>query len=153
MAYSTLDDIKKILPEETIIQLTDDENLAPATIDPTDEDHVAIISRIDEAIAAADATIDAYCQGRYTVPLTPVPPKISQISVDLTIYNLFSRRDMDMPEIRKERNKEAVRFLEKVAEDKIQLGVSSPSPLGSDSSSMSSEASARVFTRDKMKGF
>lgn len=153
MSYSTLEDLKKLLQEETIIQLTDDENLSPTAIDPTDEDHAAIVGRIDEAIAAADATIDSYCQDRYTVPLSPVPAKISQISVDLTIYNLFSRRDMDMPEIRKERNKEGIRFLEKVSKDEIHLGVSSPSPLGADSSSMSSEASRRVFTREKMKGF
>ncbi|MCK9195443.1 MAG: DUF1320 domain-containing protein [Syntrophales bacterium] len=152
MPYCTLDNIRNLLPEETIIQLTDDENLSPAAIDPTDEDHAAIIGRIDEAIAAADATIDAYCQSRYPVPLSPVPPKINQLAVDIAIYNLYSRRDMGMPEIRAERNKEAIRFLEKVADDKIKLGVSTPAPVGADTC-MSSEASTRVFTRDKMKGF
>ncbi len=150
--YCTLADIEKLLPEETIIQLTDDENLSPTAIDPTDETHTAIIGRIDEAIAAADATIDSYCQGRYTVPLSPVPAKIKLLSVDIGIYNLYSRRDMAMPEIRGDRNKEAIRFLEKVADGKVQLGASTPAPVDAPSSA-DSAADTRIFTRDKMQGF
>ncbi len=152
MPYTTLAGLKEAIPEETIIQLTDDENLGPTAIDPTDEDHVAIIGRIDGAIAAADATIDAYCQGRYSVPLSPVPAKTAQVSADVTIYNLYSRRDVGMPEIRADRNKEAIRFLEKVAEGKVKLGAASPAPAVA-ASSADSEAATRVFTRDKMQGF
>jgi len=155
MAYSTIDDIRKQLPEATIIQLTDDEKLNPATIDPEDEDCVKIISRIDEAVAAADGTIDAYCQSRYVIPLSPVPPKIRQISVDIAVYNLYSRKTLSMPEIRTERNKESLRFLEKVADGKIRLGASSPLPADSESSGSAASfgANDRIFTTTKMKGF
>ncbi len=112
---------------------------------------------IDEAIvtratADADATIDAYCQGRYTVPLSPVPPKIRQVSVDIAIYNLYSRRDDTAPEIRKDRYKEAIRFLEKVAEGKIELGAATPVPTTS-GNAVDIDNEDRIFSRTKMSGF
>lgn len=152
MAYCTLDDLKKVLPETALIQLTDDENLAPLLIDPADGDCALIIGRIDEAIAAADGTIDAYCQSRYTLPLSPIPPKINQVSADLAAYNLYSRQDMPLPEIRAERNREAVRFLEKVADGKINLGVSTPAPVNTDNA-VNITGGTRQFTRDKMGGW
>ncbi|MBV6343462.1 DUF1320 domain-containing protein, partial [Candidatus Magnetobacterium casense] len=62
MPYSTLADIKKLIPEDSVIQLTDDEGLG-----------VTNQTRIDEAIAGADGEIDSYCGSRYTVPFSPVP--------------------------------------------------------------------------------
>lgn len=111
MAYSIQDDILNQLDEDTLIQLTDDEGVG--SVDAT------VVAR---AIADADATIDAYCQSRYTVPLDPVPDKIRQVSVDIAIYNLYSRR-RGAPDDRKDRHKEAIRFLERVGEGKIGLGV------------------------------
>ena len=100
MAYCTQDDILDQVDESVLIQLTDPDGAA------IDED---VVTR---AIEDADATIDSYCQGRYTIPLSPVPDKIRQISVDITIYNLFSRRGDTAHETRKDRHKEAIRFLE-----------------------------------------
>ena len=97
MSYCTLTNILNLISEATLIALTDD-----AGAGEVDDAKVAA------AIADADATIDSYCQGRYTIPLSPVPSKIVQISVDIAVYNLYSRSDLDMPEVRKERNKEAV---------------------------------------------
>jgi len=72
MAYCTQDDILYLLNETALIQLTDDDGAGE--ID--DE-------KVTRAIADADAAIDAYCQDRYAVPLSPVPAKIRQISVDI----------------------------------------------------------------------
>lgn len=141
MSYCTLTNILNLISEATLIALTDD-----AGAGEVDDAKVAA------AIADADATIDSYCQGRYTIPLSPVPSKIVQISVDIAVYNLYSRSDLDMPEVRKERNKEAVRFLEKVAAGGIRLGVSSPAPTDTDNSA-SIESNSRIFTRDKMAEF
>ena len=47
MAYCTLDDIKKLLPEESVLELTDDEALGSI-----------VQGRVDEAIAQADAEIE-----------------------------------------------------------------------------------------------
>jgi len=141
MAYCIQDDILNQLEESALIELTDDENTG-AVVD-------AVVAR---AIADADATIDAYCQGRYSVPLSPVPEKIRQVSVDIAIYNLYSRRGDVVPEVRKDRYREAVRFLEKVADGKITLGTTTPSPTNTENT-VNIDGSDRIFTRDKMAGF
>ena len=141
MAYSAKSDILEQLDEAILIQLTDDDGIGAV-----DDD------KVTRAIADADATIDAYCQGRYSIPLDPVPDKMRQISVDLAVYNLYSRRGDAAPETRKDRHKEAIRFLEKVSEGKISLGSSTPSP-ETTGNSVDIDQNDRIFTRDKMSGF
>lgn len=141
MAYSAQSDILEQMDETTLIQLTDDAGGGEADGD-----------KVTRAIADADATIDAYCQGRYTVPLSPVPDKIRSVSVDIAIYNLYSRRDDTAPETRKDRYKDAIRFLEKVAEGKIDLGSATPAA-ETTGNAVSIDQNDRIFTRDKMTGF
>ena len=141
MPYCTQENILDRIDEAALIQLTDE-----AGEGEIDDD------KVTAAIADADATIDAYCQGRYTLPLSPVPPKITQISVDIAVYNLYSHSDLEMPEVRKERNKEAVRLLERVAAGTISLGASTPAQANTDNA-VSMDSNARIFTRSKMDGF
>jgi len=141
MAYCIQDDILSLVDATTLIQLTD-----TAGAEEIDDD------KVTRAIADADATIDAYCQNRYTIPLSPVPPKIRQLSVDIAVYNLYSHSDLGMPEIRKERNKEAIRFLERVTDGKINLGASTPAKVDTDNA-VTFDTGSRNFTRDKMEGF
>jgi len=140
MPYSIQDDILEQIDESILIRLTDPSG---AAIDD------GVVTR---AIEDADATIDSYCQGRYTVPLSPVPDKIRQVSVDIAMYNLFSRRGDAAPEVRKDRHKEAIRFLERVADGKITLGAATPAQSNTpDTVNISSND--RIFDRDKMSGF
>lgn len=153
MAYCTFDDITKALDETTIIQLTDDENLKPTAVDTGDPDHAPIIGRIDEAIETADAEIDGYCAVKYSVPLSPVPPVVNKLSVDLAIYYLYSRRSI--PEKVEKRYERAVARLKDIARGLLSLGVE-PEPAASvaaDSAQANKTASDRVFTRDSLKGF
>jgi len=140
MAYSTQADILEQVEENLLIRLTDDAN--SGAIDP---------DKVTRAIADADATINAYCQGRYTMPLSPVPDKIRQVSVDIAIYNLYSRRGDSAPETRKERHQAAIRFLERVNDGKITLGAVTPARTNT-RDTVEIESNGRVFTRDKMGG-
>ena len=143
MAYSTLDDIKKLLPEEALIQLTDDENLG-----------VVNQGRVDEAIAQADAEINSYCASKYTVPFTTVPAIAKKISVDLAIYNLYSRKVDIIPETRAERYKNAIRQLEGISKGTISLGVDpAPAATTEGGAETNKAESDRIFTRDKLEGF
>jgi phage gp36-like protein len=144
MAYSAQDDILDQLDEAILIQLTDDEGTGSVNAD-----------RVAQAIADADAEIDGYLASRHQVPLDPVPENIRKYSVDIAIYNLFSRRADTLPDTRKERYQAAVRYLEKVAEGKWTLGANDPdgNPSSSDRPQMSPENPERLFTRDTMKGF
>jgi phage gp36-like protein len=141
MAYCTQENILARIDEANLIQLTDE--AGNGEIDD---------SKVTAAIADADATVDAYCQGRYTLPLSPVPPKITQVSVDIAVYNLYSHSDLAMPEIRQERNKDAIRFLEKVAAGTISLGAATPAPANTDNT-VNVDYNDRIFTRGKMSGF
>jgi len=153
MPYCTLNDIKKLLPEETLIQLTDDENLKPAAIDPGNAAHAKIIGRIDEAIATADAEIDGYCAGRYSVPFSPVPPVIKGLSVEIAVYRLYQRRTV--PERTEKSYDKAVARLKDISKGLMTLGVA-PQPAPADTGdgvSVNCTAEDRIFTRDTLKGF
>mgnify|MGYP001559306276 FL=1 len=143
MAYSTLTDLKKLIPEITIIQLTDDENIGAVNQ-----------SRVDEAIAQADAEIDSYCGGRYAVPFTTVPDIAKKISVDIAIYNLYSRRVESLPETRADRYKNAIRQLEGIAKGLVSIG-EQPEPPAPDTggTQINVTSNDRVFTRETLGNF
>jgi len=151
--YCSLDDIKKLLPEEIIIELTDDETLKPAAIDPGNSAHAKIIGRIDEAIATADAEIGGYCAGRYSVPFDPVPPVVKGLSVEIAIYRLYQRRTV--PERIGKTYDKAVARLKDISKGLMTLGVATPPAAAAtgDGVGVNCTAEDRIFTRDTMKGF
>ena len=108
--YSVLDDIKKLLPDVLLLQLTDDENTG-----------VINTSRVSEAIAQADAEIDLSCGMIYQVPFVIVPPIIKKHSVDIAIYNLYSRRVEEIPQTRDDRYRNAKKELGDIASGSLSL--------------------------------
>jgi phage gp36-like protein len=99
MAYCTRADIEALVSAETLRQLTDDEQAGDV------DDSI-----VDACIASADASIDGYLRGRYTVPLAtvPVPQLVLDISRDIAVYNLFSRKgEGGVPEIFSSRKNDA----------------------------------------------
>lgn len=144
MPYSTLDDLIKLLPEETLIQLTDDEGAGEANQ-----------ARIDEAISQADAEIDSYAGGRYGVPLASPPDLIRKLSVDISIYHLYSRRVEEIPATRADRYKAAVRILDNIAKGIVTLGITPPTApsLQSKTAETNKPLDTNVFNRDSLLGF
>ncbi|MEW5745278.1 MAG: DUF1320 domain-containing protein [Nitrospirota bacterium] len=143
MPYSTLDDLKKPLPEKNIIELTDDDGLG--VVDQT---------KVDEAIAYADQLIDGYLRGRYSLPLSTVPGLIKQLSVDLAIFHLYGRRfEMELPEGIMARYKNAIKLLEQIQKGLISLGIESAST-GSQGIYKSNKTSDdRTFSKDILDTF
>ena len=142
MPYSTYNDIKKMIPELALINLTDDTDTGVANQDD-----------IAEAIAQADAEIDTYCGARFHTPFAAVPDVIRKTSVDIAIYNLYSRRAEKIPETRVDRYKNAVRILEHISKGEISIGID-PEPAKSSHGSPESNKrlNDRVFTRDRLRG-
>ncbi|MDR2018565.1 MAG: DUF1320 domain-containing protein [Syntrophobacterales bacterium] len=141
--YSTIDDIKKLLPEGALIQLTDDEDTG-----------APVIARIDEAVVQADAEINAYCAGRYIVPFATTPDVIKKCSVDIAIYNLYSRHVEEIPETRADRYKNAIRLLEAIAKGTISIGAAEElSTNNSDSAVNTKTNDDRTFTKESLAGF
>lgn len=143
MAYSTITDIDEQLDESVLIGLTDDENTGSVNT-----------GRVDRAIADADAEIDAYCGGRYPVPFTEAAPMVRKLSVDIALYNLFSRRSAaGVPSERKDRHDAAIRFLRDVAQGRASLGSDAPAASDDDGPAASRSADDRIFTLTTMEGF
>jgi len=119
MPYSTLEDFLEQLAESVLIDLTD-ETMA-GVVDQT---------RIDWAIAKADAVIDAHCAGRYAVPFDPVPALARSFSADLGIYNLFARRPNigEIPEAIKTQQAQALAYLKRVQSGEAGMGADAATP-------------------------
>jgi phage gp36-like protein len=139
--YCTLDDIKKQIPEETILQLTDDAGLGEI-------DQVIV----DEAITNACAIIDGYCSSRYLIPFAVVPAIIKPVAVDLAVYNLYARRVETMPEVRAANQKNAIKLLVDISQGRIQFGAQAATSAVQPQQSPSITSSPRLFSRDKMRG-
>lgn len=79
MAYSALSDLLKEFNYEELAKLTGDSSGQQINED-----------RVNYAIKNADAIIDSYLYGRYTVPLNePIDEIVRKISIDLAIFHLY----------------------------------------------------------------
>lgn len=137
MAYCTIDDIEKMIPEDILIRLTDDEGTG-----------VINEAWVQEAIDSASEEIDTYIGGRVKLPITgAVPAILGKLNADIGIFNLYSRYKEDIPETRETRYKNAIRLLEKISEGKVSLGLQPP-PDPPDEGKYSD--GGRVQVRDKI---
>jgi phage gp36-like protein len=104
MAYCTLADLKAHMPEEEILQITDQHDT-----DEIDEE------KIDEYIRRADSTIDGYLRGRFSLPLTTVPGDIRNISIELAIYYMYkSQLALTLPEAAKKNFSDSMSMLKDI---------------------------------------
>ena len=112
MAYSVQADVLKLMSKDSLIHLSNDSEYA----DVIDTDNLT------QAIADADALINDYLRARYTVALTSVPDTVKKISIDLAIFNLWSRRpETVMPESVILRKTDALQYLKDVQAGKVML--------------------------------
>jgi phage gp36-like protein len=117
MSYCSYDDIRGIVPDEVLIQLTDDANIGEVDT-----------AKVTDAIDNAGSAVDGYAAGRYAVPFAPVPRLIMVTTLDIAIYNLFSRRE-NVPENRKDRYKNAIKTCEALADGKLTIGEAEAPPV------------------------
>lgn len=138
MAYCTLDDLKKYLPEEDLVQLTDD--AGAGAIDT---------AKTAEAIAAADALIEGYTRGRYVVPFDPVPDLIRQISARLALYELFNRKQaLKVPDQIRKTYEDQLALLDRLRKGEVTLSATAAATGGVSSDYRTSKTDAdRVFPK------
>lgn len=143
MAYSTLTDITKLIPAETVLRLTDDEGLG--SIEQ---------SRVADAVANADAEVDSYLGRRYSVPLGAVPDVIRKLSADIAVYNLYSRRVQEMPPVWAQRYRNALVALKGIAGGGVSLG-QDPAPGAKTEGGVETNTTEddRTFTKDTLEGY
>ncbi len=137
MAYCSQSDLLTMISQEELAELTADLGDLP---DPF---------VVAEVIAQAEAEIDVYLGSRYALPLTPTPPRLKALAVDMTIYQLYSRRSA-VPAVRRERYAAAVAFLKAVAAGNLSLEASEEA--GGAAGEVAGFASeGRLFSRTTLK--
>lgn len=143
MAYSTQLDLEAKVELSLLVQLTDDNK--SGSLNPI---------FITKAISGADAVINSYLRGKYVVPLSPVPEVINELSSDIALFNLYSRRSayFELPKSLSDKYKTAISMLKDMRDGKQDLGVEPPPP---PSEAIVAEVSGpgRLFTEDSMKDF
>ena len=139
--YSSQSDIERLIPPDTIYQLTND-----GVAGGTDTDV------LEESIRQADAEIDSYCGTFLTVPFVVVPDIIKKISVDIAIYNLYSRKVEEIPPARNDRYKNAIRQLEGISKGTISIGAVQGEVTKGEILS-STDAENRVFTMNTLSTY
>ncbi len=143
--YCSVDDINSIVPASTLVQLTDDTN--GNTLNE------AIVT---QAIQFASDEIDLYLGGLYTVPLATVPDIIKRLCIDLTTYNLYTRRfgfELQMPESMLQRRKEILRQLEQIQSGKLDLGIDTATSPGQGYYKTNKTKWSRVFSQHRLREF
>jgi phage gp36-like protein len=142
MSYIVQADLLGQISEPQLTQLTDD--AGSGVIDDV---------KVAQAITDAEAEINGYVATRYSTPIAaPVPDLIKKLAIDISVYNLWRRRQK-IPELIRTAYEDAVKKLEAIAKGTITLGVD-PAPAESTKGSAGETSGPeRVFDRDKLGNF
>lgn len=111
MDYCTIEDIETQTSTPTLIQLTSDDG----------QEEINRVVAL-EAILYSSTLIDGYLRGRYSLPLDTHFPLLRILSIDLSIYRLYSRRMRnEMPEVIETAYKNAISALRDIQKGVITL--------------------------------
>lgn len=109
MSYTSKAEMIERFGEREIVQLTDRDRAG-------DVDDALL----ERAIADAAAEAETYIAARYTLPLPNVPPALGRVVADIARYRLY---DDQSPEEVRDRYRDAVRWLERVARGEVTLAI------------------------------
>ena len=109
--YAAMGDLLHLISEAELIQLTDDDGFG-----------VVDVLLVEAALTRADQKIDSYL-GNLTeqLPLNPVPPMITQVSAKLGLFELYLRRQAELPDSWVGERKSLLQYLSDLAAGKTKL--------------------------------
>jgi phage gp36-like protein len=139
MPYCTSQDLIDRFGEQEVLELTD-------------RNQTGVIDKavLEQAIADADAEIDAYLAGRYKLPLGHVPAVLPRIACDLVRYYLYEDHSTEYVQ---KRYDDATKFLRSVARGDVNLGLSAQGSEATPAGNAQMETGGRVWDRNDSKGF
>lgn len=141
MPYTDLDQLTDRFGDPMLVNLTDRGTPQSGAVD-TD-----IVNR---AIADTDAVIDGYLAAKYVLPLSEVPPLVSDLATTIAIYKLHIYTP---PEKIVEDYKQALRSLKDISGGAIKLSVAGvPTAAGKGTGARLTDRD-RPLTAAKMTGF
>lgn len=99
---------------------------------------------VEQALSDADAMIDGYLAGRYSLPLTAIPPNLPQIACAIARYSLIGEAATD-----RARNdfKDACTWLKDVSTGRVLLQAAEPVPGNTPAATVLWTSSEAVFKR------
>ena len=117
MSYATQADIVALYGEEELIQLAD-----------RDRDGAADAGVVEAALSDASEEIDGYLSVQYDLPLDEARTRpLRRIAVDIAMYRMANTAPLNTDE-RRDRYRDAVRYLDKVSKGTIRLGIADDEP-------------------------
>lgn len=139
MPYATAQNMIDRFEESELVQLTDRSDAGVI-------DQVVLA----KALADADAKIDGYLAGRYSLPLSVVPKVLELYACDIARYLLHDNHATDQVT---KRYDDAIKFLERVANGQISIGVNDVGQTPPVNDGAQIESAGSTFARDKSKVF
>lgn len=141
-AYATKQDLIDRFGAQELIQRTDRTNRPQTTVD----DDV-----VSDALNDAEAKINTYLMGNYTLPLAIVPASLVKPTSDIARFYLHGEAASET--VRKA-YEDAVKWLEGVAKGTVQLGVTTEGEVAAaPQGGPQTDTPPRIFSRDTMEGF
>lgn len=137
VTYATQQDITDRYGSDRLLLLADD---GTGNVD---------VTKVDNALADARATTDSYLEERYALPLSDAPAIVVRINVDLAVFYLANNETL-MSDMIRQRQKDAISDLEKIAKGTIKLDVPSPPTIGG---GVTVETNSREFGRSKVRNW
>lgn len=141
MPYATAQDMVEQFGEREVIALSDREGVG-----------VSDDAIIDRALADADAEIDSYLAGRYTLPLAGAYPTLKRHACNMARYYL-SGSDVTEVEAVRARYKDAIRFLESIRDGKTRLAADGYGKAAPEATRIGAVGGERVFTDETLSDF
>jgi phage gp36-like protein len=141
MNYASQDDMVELFGYQEIVDLTNLENPGANTIDSV---------RLEKALEYASREVDSYLQAQYTLPLPIIPLVLKNKVADIARYQLDgykAREDV------RQRYEDAVKWLQRLAEGKVSLGLDQTSQQQVSVSTVHYYTPDRVFTPDILRDY
>lgn len=110
----------------------------------------AALVKINRALADATSEINAHLQGRYQLPLVTPPEMIKLKCADIARYLLHDDHPTEQV---KQRYEDAMRYLNKVANGQISLGVNQDNKAPQTARTVRFVPGPRVFSRDNARDY
>lgn len=103
------------------------------------------VTAVATALTDADALIDGYLVGRYTLPLTSIPSNLVQVAGAIARYNLLGEAATDRARID---FKDALTWLKDVEAGRVRLQSAAPLPANAPAATVQVNSSPSVFKRE-----
>lgn len=113
-----------------------------------------VLDRITEAMTEAESIVNGYLVKRgYGLPLSPVPSLVTGWVRDIGRYLLHKDRISDDKDAILRNYKDALKFLQMVADGTFSLGAQDPIATSPDLADVRFDADENVFSRQQLRSF